>query len=158
MIISNLATLRITFPSVPPMCDYLSPLPHFLLADMTLSSRYVDPDLVPGQIISIEWHQRPSRPPAAYCCSTCTINYQIIEIEWITDQILHIIIATSSHSLRGLLQMREKLLYETKMTVNQVIWFIKLYVCDLPFFIPPGGLGPQRVKDTPTPMMYRTVG
>lgn len=151
MIISNLATLRITFPSVPPMCDYLSPLPHFLLADMTLSSRYVDPDLVPGQIISIEWHQRPSRPPAAYCCSTCTIK-------WITDQILHMIITTSSHGLWGLLQMRRKLLHETKMTVNQVIRFIKLYVCVLPFLIPPRGLGPQRVEDTPTPVMYRTVG
>lgn len=111
------------------MWNYLNPLPpHFAwpVPPLRLGWFYSpdsDPVLILGQISSIEWHQwhRCSRAPAVCCCSTCTLNYQIIEIEFtetITHQILHITIAHSSHSFRGLLQsMKNK-------TVNQIIWFI----------------------------------
>lgn len=92
------------------------------------------------------WHQkhRHSRAAAAYCCTTQTTNHQIIETEfteWITIQLLHITIAQSSHSFRGLLQGRLPSIY----CILCLIWmFPSGSVWE-------GTLSPQRVKGRLSP-------
>lgn len=121
------------FPSAPPMWNYLNPLPpHFACPPLTplLRPRWLyspdsDPALIPGQISSIEWHQRHrcSRAPAACCCSTYTLNHsnhrnRVYGDDHASD--------TTYHNSSFITQLRWGLLQSRKYkkTVNQMIWFI----------------------------------